>query len=250
MCRMGKRRLIDLTADSSEEECAAVAMVDLTASEVDLTASEAVVGGSSIADGTAAGGSSSDRSIKECPVCISPLGSDGPVQALGCFHVFCRACIARCIVSQLEMQRQPDCPVCKRAIPEDEQRACGVEPPSHSAAYAGTPLDMFEDAEEPGSRAREEVEARRAAFPHVPSRAIWQSRASDPMRLLDRHLQQQRREGGRISYGGRGRQSAGALQVSRSIGVSSAGRQPRGAHARGSARGRAGRSRPMAPSWP
>ena len=122
-------------------------------------------------------------SARDCPVCMDAVGTEGPVTALGCFHIFCRPCIARCITTQLERHRSPDCPVCKRLIPPDEQRACGVDPSpgaGGSAAY-GPAIDMFAvdlDGADPPDAARLGL---RAAFPHAHGRDLHR----DPMLLLD-----------------------------------------------------------------
>ena len=139
----------------------------------------------------------SASSSKECPVCMDILGTEGAPQALGCLHVFCRGCIAQCIRTQAERMRQPDCPVCKRVIPAEEQRACGVDLPAEGAAYTHASIDMFsphDEAEIALSREVAEMRARVATFSHVPVRNVWQSRASDSMHLLDRHMQRQRTE--------------------------------------------------------
>ncbi len=133
---------------------------------------------------------------------MDALGTDGPVQALGCVHCFCRHCIARCIRTQLEARRRPDCPVCKRPIPPEEQRACGVEP--EPGAVYGPAIDMFApDDDAPGLEEDAQRAALRAAFPHAAAGDMH----VDPMRLLDRHMQQQRRgrQGGTTAHGaGRG----------------------------------------------
>ena len=157
-----KRKLvIDLTDDAPP------CVVDLTGTD-DVPPAAAPAGPSS---------------ARDCPVCMDAVGTEGPVTALGCFHIFCRPCIARCITTQRERHRSPDCPVCKRLIPPDEQRACGVDPSpgaGGSAAY-GPAIDMFAvdlDGADPPDAARQGL---RAAFPHARGRDLQR----DPMLLLD-----------------------------------------------------------------
>ena len=133
--------------------------IDLTDDEpscvVDLTESDDVppVAEPSPAAAPASATPAAPSSTRDCPVCMDAVGTEGPITALGCFHIFCRPCIARCITTQLERHRSPDCPVCKRLIPPEEQRTCGVEPSDAaggSAAY-GPAIDMFAvDLEGPG----------------------------------------------------------------------------------------------------
>ena len=132
---------------------------------------------------------------QECVVCMDRIGTEGAPQALGCLHVFCRGCIAQCITAQLDRGRQLDCPVCKRLIPAEEQVACGVD--RAASAYASAEVDMFAPAGVEAdnlalSRERAEAQARMATFSGSSARSVWHSRATDPGRLLDRHLQHQR----------------------------------------------------------
>ena len=143
------------------------------------------------------GDDSPSASVPDCPVCLTALGAEGPAQALGCLHVFCQRCIAQCIRSQLESQLQPDCPVCKRIIPTEEQLVCGVDQPIHhpyTEDASSVDLSALEEEGSTGvdSRAVVELQARLATFSHVPARSVWQSREADSMRLLDRHLYHQR----------------------------------------------------------
>ena len=131
----------------------------------------------------------------DCPVCIDTLGSNGAVRALGCVHVYCAGCIRQHITTQLEQQRAPACPVCKRVIPPEEQRACGVDP--HEASGGGAhaafvSINMFApDDERPGAIAAH-MAALSAAFPHASARDVRHNR--NPMRLLDHHMDRQRRQ--------------------------------------------------------
>ena len=170
--------------------------IDLTDDEpscvVDLTESDDVppVAEPSPAAAPASATPAAPSSTRDCPVCMDAVGTEGPITALGCFHIFCRPCIARCITTQLERHRSPDCPVCKRLIPPEEQRTCGVEPSDAAggpAAY-GPAIDMFAvDLEGPGP-----ADAARlglmAAFPNAHGRDLHR----DPMLLLDQRMQQQR----------------------------------------------------------
>ena len=163
--------VIDLTADDERPT------IDLTKDEPSSSAS---------AERT------SPSSSQQCPVCLESLGEAGrPVQALGCVHCFCRECIARCIMAQLERHRAPDCPVCKRVVPPEEMRACGVEPP-HATLPTST-VDMFapsDDGDEDDGPAQQRA-ALRATFHRAPERLVHHS-SHEPMRLLDRHMQHQR----------------------------------------------------------
>ena len=199
--------------------------IDLTDDEpscvVDLTESDDVppVAEPSPAAAPASATPAAPSSTRDCPVCMDAVGTEGPITALGCFHIFCRPCIARCITTQLERHRSPDCPVCKRLIPPEEQRTCGVEPSDAAggpAAY-GPAIDMFAvDLEGPGP-----ADAARlglmAAFPHAHGRDLHSTPTRtpnltlaltlalalpltltrrdlhrDPMLLLDQRMQQQR----------------------------------------------------------
>jgi hypothetical protein len=139
--RKRKMVTIDLTEDAPP------CVVDLT--ETDDVPPPVEVAGPSPATPAPAGPSKA----RDCPVCMDAVGTEGPITALGCFHIFCRPCIARCITTQRERHRSPDCPVCKRLIPPEEQRTCGVDPSDAaggSAAY-GPAIDMFAvDLEGPG----------------------------------------------------------------------------------------------------
>ena len=131
-----------------------------------------------------------DATTRDCPVCMDTLGVNGPARALGCVHVYCGSCIRQHIVTQLEHRRLPLCPVCKREIPAEEQRACGVD--SHEitggTAYA---IDMFAAPDDEPLRP---TAALSAAFPHASARDVRRNSNRDPMLLLDRHMDHQRRD--------------------------------------------------------
>ena len=160
---------IDLTDDAPS------CVVDLTETDVDDVPP---VADPSPATPAPAGPSSA----RDCPVCMDAVGTEGPITALGCFHIFCRPCIARCITTQLERHRSPDCPVCKRLIPPEEQRTCGVEPSDAaggSAAY-GPAIDMFAvDLEGPGPPDAARL-GLMAAFPHAHGRDLHSNPNPDP----------------------------------------------------------------------
>tara|TARA_B110001452_G_scaffold40937_1_gene31399 strand:- start:458 stop:1177 length:720 start_codon:yes stop_codon:yes gene_type:complete len=171
-------------------------VIDLTADErptIDLTADDEPASSTSAEKASQSSGSrQSQPSSRQCPVCLEPLGEAGrPVQALGCVHVFCRECIARCIMAQLERHRAPDCPVCKRVVPPEEQRACGVEP-GDAALPAASTVDMFapSDDDDLDGPAQQRAELR-ATFHRAPEWLVHRS-SHEPMRLLDQHMQHQR----------------------------------------------------------
>ena len=175
-------------------------VIDLTADDerpiIDLTTDEEPVSSASAQTTSRPGSSQQSQSTggRQCPVCLDPLGEAGrPVQALGCVHVFCRECIARCIMAQLERHRAPDCPVCKRVVPPEEMRACGVE--SVHAALPASTVDMFAHSDDDEGDGLEQQRATlRSTFHHAPEWLVHRSSHSsqDPMRLLDRHMQHQR----------------------------------------------------------
>ena len=188
--------VIDLTGDSDEEQRKPQQRSTRTPG-IDLT------------------GDSDDEQQKTCPVCLEPLGlgDNGPAQALGCVHVFCRGCIAQCITAQLRTLRTPDCPVCKRPVPPGEQAACGVVAPQLAAAAGPSGVDMFDVDESEHNPAVEQRRVLTHLFPHAAPREIQRNR--DPMRLLDGHLAQMRRErhgGARGGARGRGTSRGGGRQ--------------------------------------
>ena len=66
-----------------------------------------------------------------CLICMEPLGSDGPVQALECLHVFCRSCLVPHLKAQAEgiMCGEYDaatCPTCREPISRELASSCGV----------------------------------------------------------------------------------------------------------------------------
>ena len=57
--------------------------------------------------------------------CVICLGTKDGVQALGCFHTFCRECIATHLTRQRRNNQTPSCPSCRYEVPPAEQDACG-----------------------------------------------------------------------------------------------------------------------------
>ena len=135
--------------------------------------------------------------IRDCPVCMDALGSNGAARALGCVHVYCEPCIRQHIVTQLKALRTPTCPICKRDIPPEEQRACGVNPREVTGGFAyGPAVDMFAPDDEPLGVIASQRQALSAAFPHASARDVRRQHNQDPMLLLDRHMVHQRRDNG------------------------------------------------------
>lgn len=60
----------------------------------------------------------------ECPICLDPLGTAGPVQALACGHSFCRPCVGMHVATRRGDGLVPDCPMCKATISDRECFAC------------------------------------------------------------------------------------------------------------------------------
>jgi hypothetical protein len=75
---------------------------------------------------TQVAGSSSNlgANLEECSICNESLGENGPVQALGCAHTFCRDCIGTHISYAHRNRMHATCPICRRLIPDEERREC------------------------------------------------------------------------------------------------------------------------------
>ena len=184
------------------------------------------------------------RTARECPICMDTLGTNGTARALGCVHVYCEGCIRQHIATQLQQDRAPVCPVCKRTIPPEEQRACGLRP--HERSLPGFPytvsVDIFAPDEEPPGPPAAQLAALSAAFPHASSRDL--RRNHDPMLLLNRHMSQQRRERS-VSVARPSIDGARALTPGDRPAETARGRYSSGARAGGPSR-----SRRHATSWP
>ena len=82
----------------------------------------------SSSSGGAKSPSDSVHPTKACTICLDLLGTEGGVQALGCMDCFCRHCIALHIATRSRQKHEITCPMCQRAIPEEEQEECGPPP--------------------------------------------------------------------------------------------------------------------------
>lgn len=127
---------------------------------------------------------------------------------------------------------------------------CGVEARdiAGGAAAYGPAIDMFSpEADE--DEADDGAANLRAAFPHAASRDLRGNR--DPMLLLNRHMQQQRRERGSAASGRGGREARSYFEGTMRSGpwpTPGASRPPRGLQAPRGSGGRGGGR--LRPSWP
>lgn len=59
-----------------------------------------------------------------CAICLEPLGTAGPVQALACGHAYCRPCVGQHVATRRADGLVADCPMCKAHLTDREAQAC------------------------------------------------------------------------------------------------------------------------------